>query len=91
MRITIYLLGLSIILLIGFNANAKGAPVQTSVRHLDSLMMISQDLEEDSKIYISVSKKEEKSCFCVCRYPSWVCTNGDSCKVHNDECQNSDG
>jgi len=89
MRIALYIIGLALVLLLGFNVQAKG--LQTKISNLDELLMISQDLEETAKVYISVNKKkDEKSCYCVCRYPSWVCTNSDDCSKHNNSCKNND-
>lgn len=92
--IIIYILTLTAILVLSFNVHARGAKqgkaVLTSLSELDTLISISQDLEEDAQVYISVTKENENSCYCVCRYPSWVCTNADSCKMHNNECSNID-
>lgn len=90
--IIIYILTLTAIIILSFSAHARsaksGKAMLTRLSELDTLMSISQDLEENTQVYISVTKETESSCYCVCRYPSWVCTNADSCKMHNNECSN---
>lgn len=91
MRTLLYIVTLIIIMAFGWTANAGSSKdMLTRLSELDTLMSISQDLNEDTKIYISVSKDDDKSCFCACRYPNWVCTNAEGCQKHNQECSNQD-
>ena len=87
----IYLTIIAIVLLFGFNANAGSSKeVLTTLDKLDQLVSINYDqldTADETKIYVKLHKKEEKSCFCACRTPAWSCTSI-QCNKHNKECSN---
>ncbi len=65
----------------------SGATIKTELKNLDDLLLISQDLEDEAPVYISVNTKDkEESCFCVCREGTWSCTEV-KCEKQNDACE----
>ena len=54
-----------------------------TLKYIEDLYYISQDLDENTLITI----KPEKGCYCSCRDSLWSCTDV-SCEMHMKECQN---
>lgn len=54
-----------------------------TLKHLESLYFISQDLEENAALLL----KPEKGCFCSCRDSEWICTDM-SCDSYLKKCEN---
>ncbi|MBF0105586.1 MAG: hypothetical protein HQM16_09710 [Deltaproteobacteria bacterium] len=82
MRIIIYIITLSIIVLLGFSVHAKSGEVTVPLKELDRLIAISAHVDEDAPVLIKPSEIRERSCYCACQ-PSlsgyeeniWICTS----------------
>lgn len=64
------------------NGRPKGKETFALLKDLEDLFYISQDLEENTLIYIKPGE-----CFCSCRDSTWSCTDL-MCNRHMKECQN---
>lgn len=69
---------------------SSGKATTTVIKNLDALVSISQDLYEETPVYIKVNSSDDmKSCFCVCRDNLWSCTQTE-CEKQNRECPEDD-
>lgn len=53
------------------------------MKEIETLFLISQDLDENSAVYINF----KENCYCSCRDTLWSCTDL-NCKVNMKECEN---
>lgn len=86
MQKTLYILLLLSLLITPLMAHS-GTKIIAELQNLDDLLLISQDLEDEAPVYISVNTKDkDESCFCVCREGTWSCTEV-KCEKQNDTCE----
>ena len=87
---TFFLL-VSMFLAVSSHAKENAASKTTlTLKDIDQLVLISQDLGEDTRVYISVNKSDDShSCFCSCRDSNWSCTSN-ACEKQNQECSNTE-
>jgi hypothetical protein len=82
-----FVLGLTLIL-IGFGAQAREKKKNTTfgkIKEIETLFFISQDLDENTAVYINF----KESCYCSCRDTLWSCTDL-NCKMNMRECENEE-
>lgn len=68
------------------NAHARRKykkPTVVALKDLEDIYYISQDLNEETAIFIDPMN----DCFCSCRGNMWSCTQLE-CKIHMKECEN---
>lgn len=86
-RYHLFILGL-ILILAGFGAQAREKKKNAAfgkIKEIETLFFISQDLDENTAVYINF----KENCYCSCRDSLWSCTDL-NCKMNMDECENEE-